>query len=350
MSNGRPMARRGSSPTVSCGQSLSWRLLVGAATVLVTLLGGCGSADRVTVNPPPDLTPGVMDVTFFVTSDTHFKNEGCPNPDRAAIQAMNTKVIGQPNPAEPGHTIQTPSCVLTLGDLADGGDLIPATDTPDLFDTANYQEQWNGFNTHFPLNGVPGDINRLAFPNCATVGNHDRYRLFGTMDTGESLYVATAASQRQGATVDPNTGNVYYSFDVDGVHVVLLGRWADDTVCAWLRDDLQAVGTQVPVVIGLHYSFNDGQLWWTDAERQKLADVIAGYRIVALLNGHTHHAQIYQWQGYDCFDDGSAGKNGEFAVMRLTATSLSWAQYKATWDDAGNWTGGAWTGTFSKAL
>jgi len=322
------------------------RLGTGATLLaIVALVCGCNGAG----SPPTGWGSLPSDLTFFVTSDTHFTDAGCPNPARAAIQAMNTKVIGQPNPAEPGSVIETPSFVVTCGDLADGGAILPATDAPNLLGSANYTDEWNGFNAHFPLTGVQGDINKLPFPNYATGGNHDHYRLIGTIGTGTSTYVAERLCERHAANVT-DSGNVYYSFDANGVHVVMLGRWADETVCRWLQDDLRAVGPNVPVVLCLHYSFNDGQLWWTDAERQKLADAITGYRIVAIVHGHTHVAQIYRWKGYDCFDDGTTGKKGEFGVMHITASSLSYAEYRATYDASGNWTGGAWTHTFRKAL
>ena len=314
-------------------------MLVGAPA----FVAGCGGGGTLTG------VGSLSELTFFVTSDTHFTDAGCPNPDRAGIQAMNTKVIGQPNPAEPGAVIEAPSFVVTLGDLTDGGFIVPASDEPNVFGTANYTDEWNGFNACFPLQGASGDIDKLSFPDYATGGNHDYYRIFGTYGTGTSTYVAGMLSQRYTTSIS-YSGNVYYSFNVNGVHVAMLGRWADETVCAWLENDLQAVGKDVPVVLGLHYSFNDGQLWWTDAERQKLADAIAGYRIVAIVHGHTHNAQIYQWKGYDCFDDGSTGKNGEFGVMHITPSALSYAQYKATYDASGNWTGGNWTGTFHKDL
>ncbi|MEI6500092.1 MAG: metallophosphoesterase [Armatimonadota bacterium] len=307
------------------------------------LVGGCGSSSSTDVDP-------LSELTFFVTSDAHFMDATCPNPARAAIQAMNTKVIGQPNPAEGGAPFQTPIFALALGDVANGGSgSVPATDEPNPNHTANYTDQWNGFDKYFPLNGVPGDINKLAVPNYATGGNHDVYRR-GSPGVGNSLYVANKIAQRYGAALTQDQGNVYYSFNVNGVHVAVLGRWPDETVCAWLAQDLAAIGPDVPVVLGLHYSFDDGEKWYTDAQRQKLADVIAGYRIVAICHGHVHVPQIYKWMGYDVFDDGSVGKLGYFGVMHITPTSLSYAQYLATWDADGNWTGGSWTDTFSKDL
>ncbi len=80
--------------------------------------------------------------------------------------------------------------------------------------------------------------------------------------------------------------------------------------------------------------------------------MIAGFNLVAILNGHTHKHELYPWQPstgctYICFDDGSAGKVGDFGILHLTATRKSYAQYQATLDANGNWTGSKWTGTVS---
>lgn len=290
------------------------------------------------------------DVTFFVASDTHFTGKSLPAPLKPAIQAMNSKVVNLAYPTAIGGAVASPYAVLVAGDLCDGGAGIGATDTPKWYSPRNYQDQWIGFNTYFPKNGYIGDVNRLRFPTFATAGNHDFYNNFGTAISSKSWYVANRLLERYGLNCNIENGNVYYSFDVDGLHVVSLGRWADDHVLSWLAGDLASVGPETPVVLFLHYAFDDGELWYTDAEREELAGVIEGYNIVAILHGHTHSSGHYVWNGYDCYDDGTIGKNSEFGVLHITDTALTYCQYKATADRKGNWSSGKWTWWHGKTL
>lgn len=289
------------------------------------------------------------DITLLVASDTHFTSKSLPAKVKTVIQAMNSHLVGIPYPSEIGGTVDQPIAAIICGDLCDGGAGISATDTPKS-GRRNYQDQWNGFDYYFPKNGVTGDNNRLRFPNYATAGNHDFYNNFGWALSGKSWYVANKLVQRYELDCNITNGNVYYSFDIDGVHFASLGRYADTYVLTWLSEDLAAVGTETPVVLFLHYAFNDGQSWYTDAERAKLAAVIRGYRVIAILHGHTHVSTHYVWQGYDCYDDGSAGKNGDFGVLRITDDTLTYCQYKAVGDTKGNWKSGSWKWAHKKTF
>jgi hypothetical protein len=293
---------------------------------------------------------GATDVTLIVSSDTHFTGKTVPAPLKPAIQAMNAHLVGLAYPSGVGGTVATPVAALVAGDLCDGGAGIGAPDTKKWYTSRNYADQWYGFNYYFPRDGVNGDVNRLRFPTLATAGNHDFYNNFGTAASSKTWYVANQLVSRYGLSSNITNGNVYYSTNIDGLHVVSLGRWGDSYVLNWLAADLQAIGTDQPVVLFLHYAFDDGQTWYTDAERQQLANVIAGYNVIAILHGHTHGTGHYQWQGYDCYDDGTAGYNSEFGVLHVTDTALSYCQYKAAKDSRGNWKSGAWTWWHSKSL
>jgi hypothetical protein len=362
---GRPGVREGAS---RCRESRelslrrACRLLAAAALLaLVALVGGCGGSG-VPAGRAPVGVEGPMNLTFFVTSDTHFTGTGCPLPARAAIQAMNSHVVGIPNPAEGGAPVQQAAFAVTLGDLTDGGTLLHhANDSTGH--ARNYPDEWAGFSACFTRDGVPGDANKLSLPDYTTVGNHDFYRCDGTpLLGGNSTFVASHDGQREHASVVSSDGNVAYSFDVNGVHIAMLGRWADPIVRTWLAADLAAVGTSTYVVLCLHYPVDpsDGahlnggvEAWYQTGDRNALGAVIAGYNIVAILNGHTHHANSYKWTPshasgapsytYDCLDDGSAGKVGDFGVIHITPSQLTYAQYLTTFDDNGNWTGGGFT-------
>ena len=149
-----------------------------------------------------------------------------------------------------------------------------------------------------------------------------------------------------------------YSFDTNGVHMVMLGRWADPGVLQWLQRDLAAVGTSAYVVLGIHYpldnsDYNDLDTWYKPADRNAMGAVIAGYKVVAILNGHTHVANTYKLTPahaagapaytYDCIDDGSLGRVGDFGVMHITLSKLTYAQYLPTFNKTGDWTGGGFT-------
>lgn len=287
------------------------------------------------------------DITVFVISDTHFINKSLPKYDKAGIQAMNG-LPGVSYPASIGGTVAYPWAVISCGDLCDGGAGLPASDTPKWYTSRNYQDQWYGYDYYFPKNGVTGDINRLKYPNYATAGNHDYYNNFGQILSSKSYYVTNKLKARYGLTCNSTNGNVYYSFDMDGVHFCSLGRWTDDYVLGWLANDLAATGSATPVVLFLHYAFNDGELWYTNAERQRLANVINGYNVIAILHGHTHDTGHYTWNGYDIYDDGTLGKNGEFGVMRITDNTLTFAEYQTYSDSNGNWTGGYWQWSHTK--
>lgn len=281
------------------------------------------------------------DLTLFVISDTHFTSKSLPSGVKVCIQAMN----GLPGTAYPptvGGMVSMPAAVVTCGDLCDGGAGIPATDTPKWYSPRNYQDQWYGYDYYFPRYGVSGSTTRIRYQNYATGGNHDFYNNFGTALSGKSWYVAGKLAARYNPSCNITNGNVYYSFDIDGVHVVSLGRWTDSYVLSWLAGDLAALPQGTPVVLFLHYAFNDGEVWYTDAERQMLANVIAGYRVIAILHGHTHKSTHYQWKGYDVYDDGASAENREFGVLHITDTTLSYAQYQTTTDKRGNWSGGYW--------
>lgn len=287
-------------------------------------------------------------VTIFCASDVHFTGTGCPVSDKTAIQAMNgmAGTVMYPTQVGTGY-VAAPWAVLLCGDLCDGGTLFsPASDS--LGAARSYPDQWSGFDYYFPRDGVSGDNNRLKYRNYAVSGNHDYWRVYGTFG-GTSSYVTDHLKTRYGVTCNSTNGNIYYSFDQSGVHFVALGRYPDSYVRSWLATDLASVGTTARVVLFLHYAFNEGSTWWSDADRQALYNVIAGYNVVAILNGHTHESCHFTWNGYDVFDDGETAA-GEFGVLSITDYRLRYAHYKTTADGSGNWTGGSWDWCFTKPL
>ncbi|MEN6357970.1 MAG: metallophosphoesterase [Armatimonadota bacterium] len=285
-----------------------------------------------------------INLTIFQTSDTHYEGTSPTNGTKATVQAMN----GLAGMAWPyGGTIPTPSAVIVCGDLCDGGksSTTPATDTPQWYSNRNYQHEWTGFDYNFPKNGVAGDNNRLKYPNYCVPGNHDYWRWCG-YTLGTSTYVAEKLKARY-TTNAIEQGNVYYSFNLGGVHFCAIGRYPSPAVLDWLTYDLSTVGYDAPVVLFLHYDFSDSD-WWTANQRQYLANVLnAGYNVIAILNGHTHASQHYMWNGIDIYDDGSASANCGVNVIRITDTTVQVCHYTATQSN-GTWTGGSWPWAHSK--
>lgn len=293
------------------------------------------------------------DLTVFVVSDTHFmKNEVASKFCKAGIQAMNN-LPGTPYPPEVGNaTVATPSAVLVCGDLCDGGStrLGWATDKPCSYSEANYQDQWSAFDYYFPVNGALGDNNRLKYPTYATGGNHDWWRYCGwKLDT--SCYVVNKLRARYSPCCNIAEGDVYYSFDLDGIHFVSLGRFPDRHVLDWLKNDLASVGPNKPVVLFQHYDFkvSSRQRWWKNYQQKAFADVIDGYKVLAILHGHTHVACHYVWDGYDIYDDGTLGRKGDIGVLHITDSCVDFAEYKIDCDDNGNLTGGNWQWSYRKS-
>ncbi|MEN6357370.1 MAG: metallophosphoesterase [Armatimonadota bacterium] len=291
------------------------------------------------------------DLTVFSVSDTHFtKNAIASDLCKAGIQAMNT-LPGMPYPTEFGNTaVSTPSAVLACGDLCDGGSAKWgwATDTPECNSKVNYQDEWNGFDYYFPPKGVLGDYNRLKYPTYATAGNHDWWRYRG-WDHGTSCYVANKLKARYCSNCNSAEGNVCYSFDLDGIHFASLGRYPDQHVIDWLKSDLAAVGPYKPVVLFQHYDFKSPNKWWKDCQRKSLADVVDGYKIIAILHGHSHNAKHYTWNGYDIYDDGTLSMKGDIGVLHITDSYVDFAEYRVTCDNNGNLTGGSWQWSYRKS-
>ncbi|MCE5322290.1 metallophosphoesterase [bacterium] len=292
------------------------------------------------------------DLTVFVVSDTHFIKDAVDcNLCRAGVKAMNS-LPGTPYPMKFGNaTVAIPSAVLVCGDLCDGGSKKTgyAADLPEPDISVNYQDEWNWFDYCFPLNGAPDDYNRLKYPTYATAGNHDWWRYAGCRQ-GTSDYVVDQLKSRYSPMCEVMDGNVCYSSDLDGIHFVSLGRYPDKYVRKWLSSDLERVGKDMPIVLFQHYDFKtkSGEKWWKDSDRKSLADIINGYKIIAILHGHSHAACHYKWNGYDIYDDGTLGKKGDIGIMHITDLYVDYAQYRVTSDAAGNLRGGKWKWSYRK--
>jgi hypothetical protein len=290
-------------------------------------------------------------ITLFTISDLHFSKRVVPKKARGVIQAMNQHLVGLSLPADIRGQVETPAAVLIAGDLCDGGIGIPAPDTPRWYTRRNYQDQWAGFDYHFPRDGVQGDMSRLCYPCFATTGNHDYYSNMGQAYSTPSYYVAEQLMARHGLDCNIMHGNVHYSVDLGAVHIIALGRSADAHVLEWLRHDLDGVGPRTPIVIFLHYPFTDAEFWQSESERRALAGVIIAHHVVAIVHGHAHYRSgHYHWNGLDVFNNGAAGKTGELGVLQISEDRLVFAGYKIRCNRHGHFRDGDWTWSYVKSL
>lgn len=262
-----------------------------------------------------------LDVTVVVGSDTHFEGTSPSGNVQACIQSMNG-IAGVAYPSSVGGAVAGPSAAILCGDLCTGGFLFDSASDTD------YRNQWSGFDYYFPKPGDPA-AGRLHYPTYAASGNHDYYRVLGTLvlNPSPSYVVAQNLMGRYGSgTGGTQEGNVCYSVDLGGVHFACVGRYADDQVLAWLGGDLAATPRGTPIVIFLHYAFDDGSLWYTDGEREALAARLVGHRVVCILHGHTHAAHSYVWHAIPVFDDGATDEDRDFGVLRVTDSGTVYAQ------------------------
>ena len=263
------------------------------------------------------------DYTLFLLSDVHVgaKHGAGEQPTLAGEMVSGARanldimqcLVGQPYPARPEFAglnlgaIAVPRGLFILGDLTDGHK-----------DPAVRAEQWKGFDTLFPALGVP--FGGRMVPVFACAGNHDG-ALDGPARLGLIQRNRELVQARSLAAI--STNGVHFALNWDGVHFISLGLCAADTTDAetlfkygkpgpgswndpqgalsFLRDYLaRHVGVSgAPVVLMQHYGFDGFSLndwnWWTPKQRRALYELLGGYNVAAILHGHDHHAEHYQW-------------------------------------------------------
>lgn len=270
------------------------------------------------------------DVTFFVSSDTHYGLGNNDELNRKVIDEMNRLPgLAMPDKAG-GGIVRTPRGVVLCGDLIDKG-----------FEPKIAVPAWDQFCKDYGLTGRDG---RLAYPVYEGFGNHDGM-------TGKSITRAGIKERnpkRVGLTQISSNG-FHYSWDWDHVHCVQLNLFPgnDSADCIvgppnhhpenaldFLKADLaKFVGDSGKLVIVFcHYCYSGGMAdWWTQPAKDRFRDAVNGYRTL-LVHGHSHGAYFYQWKGLRAISDGSTARpdsqTGDFLVVRLTRDNLYIAQRK----------------------
>jgi cytolysin (calcineurin-like family phosphatase) len=270
----------------------------------------------------PRTRQGDMDVTFLVTSDTHFGYQVPPDPPDAppralqdargiehthlrAIAAMNA-IEGKPFPEAIGGEVGGPLGVLVTGDLTEDGK----------------PREWARFEAYFGLSGRDGMLRHPVFEG---IGNHDKH--YG-------WYVKDQVKRRHGAQI--------YSWDWHDLHLVCLGEAPDHDDLAWLADDLEASGHELGVVLYFHFPLKgpySSRHWFGEGDyRQALAKTIAGYPVLGIFHGHFHGSGHYTWEGHDVYNVGSAKHSyHSFAVVHVTDERMAVASYNYDREDFWWW-------------
>lgn len=184
---------------------------------------------------------------------------------------------GDDKPATP------PGHVLNVGDLsyADG-----------------FQPRWDSWG-------------RLVEPHASVVpwmvieGNHeeelavtrDDDRGGGDDDDDEDGFVAYRARFAVPSNASGSGSKLYYSYEVPGAHIVMLGTYADwspgSKQRAWLSSDLARVdrGRTPWLIVGMHapwYSSNTAHLDEVDGMRRSLEPLLLQYGADVVFTGHVH--------------------------------------------------------------
>lgn len=272
----------------------AWFVRIGTATHLVVFAS---------VSPAADFT-------FVIWSDLHFDYWNSQNQRNNCLADINN-IGGKPYPASIGGTVDTPAFVLITGDITEN----------------DLETQW--YNTDGDTNNdFVSCVAQLLFPHYAIRGNHDIALNYGA-DFIIDLH-----------------GELYYSFDYEGVHFVALDAVGDmpqfppDQI-AWLEADLARLTPNTPVIPFFHYDPEE-----SDEDWDQLRDVLTGYNVPVILHGHTHSIYKTTWNGYDVYSSGhnkhEDTNNGGFAVVHVTDTELVCVSY--------SWVNNSWFSASERIL
>lgn len=266
----------------------------------------------------PNPAPAAADdpVAFFLVGDTHFlanKDDPAKLDERSSavtqrlVDRLNS-LCGTPIPDDAGGgTVAAARGVVHAGDCIDTGDKA---------NVRMQETEWAAFADCFGLSGKDG---RLKLPVYEVHGNHDS-------PSGDGLAVKRIVDRNKSRPGVNNVSKngVHYSWDWGHVHFVNLGivvgqtaevarrrRYAPldslEFLVADLRENVGASGR--PVVITHHvdvlrYSqplpVEDQRalgMEWDPADVRGYHDALKGYRIAAVLYGHTHARNVYRWNG-----------------------------------------------------
>jgi cytolysin (calcineurin-like family phosphatase) len=241
----------------------------------------------------------VRDVTFVVTSDSHYKcadKKEHNEKDHETVLQMNAITAAAWPEKLGGGAVSKPRGVLALGDVIDDGDR--------LMEGKNMgAEQWKNFLADFGLDGTDGV---LKYPVFEGWGNHDGPPV-NAVKNGFSMQAElikrNAVRKEKGWLTNLSENGLHYSWDWDDVHFVQLNLYPADRQregvkysavwhnpqgsLSFLKQDLaRLVGTSGrPVVLVSHCGFDTD--WWVADDWKELYEAAKPYNVILYLYGHT---------------------------------------------------------------
>ncbi|MBN1902966.1 PQQ-binding-like beta-propeller repeat protein [Candidatus Sumerlaeota bacterium] len=141
-------------------------------------------------------------------------------------------------------------------------------------------------------------------------------------------------------------GGINYSFDYEGFHFICLNSATlqdpvpsfGEEVIDFLRNDLKKIYKKTPVFVSFHHPLTSNEFCSTyDVDR--MIDLLRGYNIVLMMDGHGHSAVKHDYWGIDGVEGGSPFSKGKpenegFNVIYIKGNQLyvaykSWQQAEA---------------------
>jgi cytolysin (calcineurin-like family phosphatase) len=353
-----------------------WGRIVFLLFSLLTAMSAAANQPNAAVSPAP------LDVTFFVTSDTHVctgRDGISPDVAKGHVWAMNNatgegphgKLLWPTGLPSAGKRIHDPRFILLAGDIAD--------DRVYDLDKGAWGNCWNLVQELY--SGSPGYKKEWSsrFPVYLGFGNHDwadhdcseegsncgQYTPFANRSNRVIGSLVQDSAERNGVTrILPVTSQPLasnpplYSWDAGPVHFVNLNTWAGEPYRAlslafagsysdnggweWLKADLQAhverYGERAPIIIFQHYGYDDAgtsaaprgynKVWWPAADRRRFEAIIKPYNVIVLFTGHSHEANWRHFGDQNQYlnvstGNGSAG--GGFWAVHVTDTLIEMA-------------------------
>lgn len=162
-----------------------------------------------------------------------------------------------------------------------------------------------------------GDITELGLPEeydlyRSTIPDPLWERVHHVSGNHEDMWSTDARQSFQSYFGDP-----FFSFDAAGLHVVGLDadqisgwtrRFGSDQL-AWLKEDLQGVAEDTPIVVFLHYPV--GNDWNYIYDDEDLLEILEPFPVRAVFTGHTHTLGVSSQNGYTRVT-GQSFKDGPF--------------------------------------
>lgn len=259
-----------------------------------------------------------LDVAFFLVGDTHYLADREQPEKMSEVSARtNAQLIDQLNnlsgatipEAAGGGTVQAARGLIHAGDLIDSGD------KGDELHRQMQSTEWAAFGADFAADGKSG---RLNLPVYEVHGNHD-----SPSGDGLAIEKISERTKHRPGVKNVSENGLHYSWDWDGAHFVNLGivvgtvkevarkrRYNPLDSLAFLLSDLaENVGDSGrPVVLTHHidvarYSIDPNpsgpatNAEWDPADVRGYYEALRNYNVVAILHGHTHARNIFQWDG-----------------------------------------------------